>query len=347
MSLRDLDNYLEKKQRRERRGRFTGLGIFCLVVGAVLFGAGWYTGSRGGIIYFDDGIHVTSLQQIQPETGEPHAITSTASALNLQALAYHVIILPHQAQHIAVDLPHHNIYIEETRGTLYIRTQSDETYGVNLGFNLFARNNITNFGFMGRNHNLYSLTPTLGRHQGNWSVTYNFDFANFSFNQALNTITIHVPQNLDSIHIATTVGNINMQHVNLQNLHLTTTTGNIVATNTNAHTAGLQTTVGNIMVLGNFATQLQARTTTGSIDAWAGTDDTPYTTVDLQATTGAVHFATNGSAGDFMYNLTATVGRINIDGQRQSGRSATGGAGTRSINAHATTGSVNINFGTN
>jgi len=310
--------------------------IVLIILGVVLFAAGWATGSRGGRVYFDRGIRVVSHSQ--DDTSQERVdlnFSNRFTSIQATAGSRNITFVPTNEPNVRVTSNYRrDLETSEQGGRLYVNARSQ-----------------TNINFMGSNRrwsfmSFGSQGISWNRVDGTNFLDFNFDFNNFSLSSLNDTIRIYVPSGVNDIYGRVNSGNVHAYNINTTELSLRANSGRVSVeggTHTNAH---LQTTSGTVR--GDaFFSDLYARTTSGNVNITdrSTSHNSPQGGIQLRATSGNVNFTTNAPISHFRYNLSISSGNMRVDGNRYSGRRTSGGNGATQIDASTTSGNVRLDFG--
>jgi len=316
------------------------IAVFLIIIGVILFAAGWASGSRGGRVYFENGLRVVSFPL------EAHEPAINAVDLNFSSNIHSVIV---NATSCAIRIiptsdatprvtasDDRRLTINERNGRLYVDSRAAGTTianGVNVRWN---RVGIMNMGTLGVSWNRVNNTSFMD---------FNFDFSNFSFTNLSNTIRVYVPSTVAAVEARSTSGSVRMEGVSTTQLNLRSTSGSVGlegGTHENTH---LQSTSGSVRANAYFAGDIYARSTSGGVNVQdSSTSHRNTNSIQLRSTSGSVRFETRAPVSDFRYDLSVTSGSMRIDGARLDGRRASGGSGNVPITARSTSGSVHLDF---
>jgi len=347
-NMRDFNNNdgaqiiaeLERDVRPPRRHMNWGMiSLVLIILGVVLFAAGWASGSRGGRVYFNRGIRVVSHPQDIPQESGYFNFAGQFTAIHAHATARNVTFVHTNEPTVSIVTNNsRNLRINEDSGRLEIDARVNQ--GVTFAGTNMRRWQFLNFGSHGVSWN---------RVDGVRFLDFNFDFANFSLRNMGDGLRIYVPSGVTDISTTITSGNVRMYDISTTTLDLRTTSGRVAVEGGTHESARLRTTSGNVSGNAYFPGNLYARTTSGNVNI---TDhSTAHNTpqggdgIQLRATSGNVNFSTNAPASQFSYNLSATSGSMRVNGNRYNGRRASGGSGATPIDASTTSGNVRVDFG--
>jgi len=334
-----MDTWSESPIYRPRRpwGR---IAVLLIILGVILFAVGWASGSRGGRVYFENGLRVVTFPL---ETHEP---TISAVDLNFSSNIHTVVV---NATSCAIRIiptsdatprvtasDDRRLTVNERNGRLYVDSRAAGNTiinGVNVRWN---RVGIMNMGTFGVSWNRVNNTSFMD---------FNFDFSNFSFTNLGNTIRVYVPSTVATIEARSTSGSVRMEGVSTTQLNLRSTSGSVAlegGTHGNTH---LQSTSGSVRANAQFAGDIYARSTSGSVNVQDySTSHRNTNSIQLRSTSGSVRFETRAPITDFRYDLSVTSGSMRVDGSRLDGRRASGGSGNTPITARSASGSVHLDF---
>lgn len=328
----------EERRYRKPWGR---IAIFLIIVGIALFAAGWASGSRGGRVYFENGLRV--------ETYPLEAVTTNLEAVNLNLSSnIHTIVVNATSYAIrfvptSFDTPqivsteNRDIVINEVNGRLYVDSRNSGARVIS-GINRNRRSlHIMNIGTFGVSWNRDGSTSFMD---------FNFDFANFMVNnRGGSTITVYVPDRVHQIEARSTSGSVRLENISTSRLNLRSTSGSVNVDGGTHENTRLQSTSGSVRGNGYFAGDIYARSTSGGVNIQDSSISHRNTgSIHLQSTSGSVRFETAAPISDFRYELSVTSGSVRIDGTSISGRRVNGGSGNVLINARSTSGSIHLNF---
>jgi len=326
---------------RSRRVAWPVIAVALIILGICLFAAGWFSGSRGGQIYFERGIRVETNAPEDQGLGGGEFRFDNINSVAINTASRNVHFIPTSQTYVRVVIPAGvRQDITEANGVLTINGRTNlSTSGNNARW---RRVQFLGFGGnRGITWNRFSDDYT-----SNVFMDFNFDFSRSPFSGG--AIRIYVPGSMYNIYARSTTGNIRIGDIDTEHLHAQATTGRVSVdggTHTNSH---LQTTTGSINAEAYFG-NLIAQATTGrvriqdyTLHRSAGTGG-----IEIRTTTGSIHFGTHAPADDFRYNVSVTTGSMRVDDNRISGRNTAGGSGGTLVNLSATTGSVRLNFSQN
>ena len=316
------------------------IAVFLIILGVILFAVGWASGSRGGRVYFENGLRVVSFPL------EAHEPTISAVDLNFSSNIHTVIvnatscairIIPtSDATPRVASSDDRRLTVNERNGRLYIDSRAAGTTvvnGVNMRWNRWQ---FMNIGTLGVSWNRVDNTSFMD---------FNFDFSNFSFANFGNTIRVYVPNTVAVIEARSTSGSVRMEGVSSTQVNLRSTSGSVSlegGTHGNTH---LQSTSGSVRANAYFAGDIYARSTSGGVNIQDySTSHRNTNSIQLRSTSGSVRFNTRAPITDFRYDLSVTSGSMRIDGSRLDGRRASGGSGNTPITARSTSGGVHLDF---
>jgi len=311
------------------RIKWNALALACIVLGILLFCAGWLSGSRGGRIYFRNGITIVTHEEMA-ENARAVDLTfaNTFSEITVDSGSGRVVLVPTQDARISVVRPYaRQIDINENGATLEISARSGNHIGLfNFG--------LSSHGFA-RNRGDRTLFLDL-----------NFDFANFTLRNISNELRVYVPASVNEINVRTYSGSINMEDINTNSLNLRASSGRINLTGGTHSNVRMQTSSGSINGNAYFTGDIYARASSGRVSIQD--NSTSHSNVNngirLGASSGSVTFSTRAPINDFSYSISVSSGSMRVDGSRISGRSTSGGAGRVPINVSTSSGSANLNF---
>jgi len=311
-----------------RRINWTTLAIICILLGAGLFVAGWLSGSRGGRIYFDNGVNVVAYQRGERSWGETEStnITGRFTAISVEASSAAIEFVPTTANSPQVVAPNH----------------FDVSYSQNGGNLSITITNTTNFTLIGG--------ASWGR---NGFSILDFNFSGNPFTSGSNTVRVYVPASVTDITARTSSGRIQLDGVSTNQLDLRASSGRLAVNGGNHRNTTLQTTSGSIRVEAHLLGNIEARASSGSINindlntSHANRADNMQ--IHLRTSSGSIRFNTRLAYEDFLYGASVSSGSIRIDdGRIRGGRNIQGGTsgnGNATIIASASSGSIRLNFG--
>jgi hypothetical protein len=346
----------EEKPRRFRS--WTGLAVILIVIGFIMIGVGRLSGSRGGRLYFNDGngnMRIESFRRGEQSTGEAFDQTANiqASSVTVRTGVVNVTVVPTSEAYVRVTAPPGvELTFYESGGQLTI-TDGRAFRGGNVSFRSW---NIISLGGVGIAHRRHTIDDA--------RTSYLEFSVDRWFGPIRQYVRLYVPGNVQSLSVTTTTGTVRIDDIAVESLEVAATTGNIHINGTDSQQTNARTTTGSIhfesdvLRKGNFVATtgtvrvagaleggFYARTTTGSVHVNDLSTSHAGDEIALTATTGAIRFSTHAPQGLFNYNLIVTTGSIHIDGNRLTGRHASGGTGNTPLNIRTTTGSVHVGFG--
>jgi hypothetical protein len=325
-------NTWEAKPYRRAPVAWGRIAVLLIILGAVLFAAGWALGSRGGRVYFENGLHVTTVptgEYTAENIAETVVLNENVHTIRVNGTSNAIHFVPTTDRAARVQTNNRNVIINEANGVLDIRVER-----------------AAERRFRGGIFNVGNLGVTWNRAEGRRFLEYNFDFGNISFENVNNAIRVYVPEHVRVIDARSTSGRIRLENVNTAQLSLSTTSGSINIDGGINENARFQTTSGSVRANGYFNGNIYARTTSGGINIeHYGASHPVADSIQLSSTSGTLRFATNAPLSDFSYNLSVTSGSMRVNEDRLSGRNVSGGRGNISITARATSGSIRLNFG--
>ena len=353
------------------------ISVFLIILGAILFGAGWASGARGGRIYFENGLRVETAP-LEEMTASALNLTFSSNfhTINVNSTSDRVQIVPtSDATPRVTSSDDRRVTISESGGTLNIHSRATGgtrlVNGVSVRWNRIGLMDIGNLGVSWNRVNNTSF------------LDFNFDFSNFSFSNLGNTIRVYVPSAVTHIDARSTSGSVSMEGVSTTqlslhstsgsvnvdggthgNTHLQSTSGSVrmqdastthlnmrstsgsVSVNGGIHeSARLQSTSGSVRANGHFTGDIYARSTSGGVNIQDyNTSHRNTGSIELRSTSGSVRFQTRAPITDFRYDLSVSSGSMRIDGSRLDGRRASGGSGNTSLSARTTSGSIHLDF---
>lgn len=314
------------------------VSLVLILIGAALFAAGWASGSRGGRVYLDRGIRVVSHTQDIQQGNIDLNFANQFTSIHATAGSRNITFVPSTDAQVRVTSNNRDVNVSEAGNRLYINAGSQS--GVNFAGTNMRRWQFLNFGTTGVSWN---------RVDGTRFLDFNFDFRNFSFSNISDTLRIYVPAGVNDIYGRVSSGNVHLYDITTTQLDLRTTSGRVAVEGGIHPSVRLQSTSGNVRGDAYFSGNLYARTTSGNVNITdlSTSHNAPQGSngIQLRATSGNVSFSTNAPANHFRYSLSATSGNMRVDGNRYSGRRASGGSGATQIDASTTSGNVRVYFG--
>jgi len=370
---------LESHEPPKRRVSWLKLSALLIIFGAILLGAGWASGSRGGRVHFSGGFRVESFRRGQDEgsTAETFYNLSNIHTISVSASHGNVTVIPTSSPHIRV-VPSNRtpLIISDSDGILHVTAP-----GAGENRHNWSRISFLSLGHSGVSINRYYIDNTRYGY-------VEFAVGRAGRNSSRDNIRIYVPDSVQNYIVATTTGTIRMDGVNATNVNLRATTGNInfngqllmgdirtttgtIRINTDENSTTIlraQSTTGNINFDGGIMYDSYFRATTGTIratgevkntfsaNATTGNIHVQDTTrlhdyviaidgIQLSATTGTIRFSSNAPEWNFRYNTQVTTGTIRTNGTRRETRNFSGGNGSFPMNVRTTTGNIHLEFG--
>ena len=352
------------------------ISIILIILGTLLFVAGWVSGARGGRVYFENGLRVATFPLEEMTAGAMDlTFSNNFHTINVNATSDRVQIIPTSDSAPRVTASDdRRVTINERGGTLYVESRATSGTMLVNGFNVrWNRVGLMDIGTLGVSWNRVNNTSFLD---------FNFDISNFSFRNLGNTVRVYVPNSITNIDARSTSGSVRMEGVSTTQLNLRATSGSVSVdggTHGNTH---LQSNSGSVRMENASTTQLNMRATSGSVHVNGGTHDNihlqsnsgsiranghfgdidarttsggvhiqDYSTshrntdnIQLRSNSGGVRFSTRAPISDFNYDISVSSGAMRVDGARLDGRRASGGNGNTPITARTTSGSVHLDF---
>jgi len=339
--LHDNDNWPvtpPPEDRRKPRIKWTSIAVFFIIIGAGLFSAGWVSGSRGGRIYFSNGLTIVPHTQ---ELAPPHALdlssSSNINAITVTSASNGVVFVssPDTAPRV-IHPDSRYVNVSEADGRLHVDVRSANNINI-LGINA-GRTRIANFDSPGVTWHRTSATPFLD---------FNFDIANFLSSNVTNTVRIYVPDAVNEIEARSASGSIRMDGISTSSLTLQASSGRVTVEGGTHGNSRLQSASGSINGNAHFAGDLYARSSSGSINIQDRSISHRLVDngIQLRSSSGSINFSTQAPISNFNYSISVSSGSIRVDDSRISGRRASGGNGAVPIDASASSGSIRLDFG--
>jgi len=317
------------------------IALFLIILGAVLFAAGWLSGSRGGRVYFENGIRIATYPLETHETSATAAnltFGSNIHTVTVNTTSCAIRIVPTSSDTVqVVSIDSRRVTVDETDGRLYVRARHTGGMQVVNGVNVnIRRGSLFSVGTLGVSWNRTNDARFLD---------FNFDPSSFSFANFNNTIRVYVPDRVQYIEARSTSGSVRLENVSTRRLNLRSTSGSVGVEGGTHENASLQSTSGSVRANGYIVGDIYARSTSGSVNIQDySTSHRNTNAIQLRSTSGSVRFETRAPLTDFRYDLTVTSGSMRVDGRRIDGRRTSGGNGTTPITARSTSGSVQLYF---
>ena len=316
-----------------RRAVSIRMALIFVILGAVMFMAAWLNGARGGAIVIENGrprFQVAGSTRNE-DLHEVALAPLSFSQVNIRSLSNNVVILPsNTAEARYSGTPNVDINIEN--GVLNITPRGSGTRVIHIMDVSFAPRDT-------REIRLY-LPPAFlvddGGHIRVQTTSGNIrvegDFA--SLNAVALSGRINVRDNTNSAstaYIRTTSGNITVDNVNhVDRLAINALSGRININGVSWHNLDARTTSGNINIMRSRAEASQ--------NAQSHTQ--------IRALSGNLNVSLLCRRDDFSLEMRTTSGAIRVNGDRLANRGSVNlSGGSNTINAHATSGNINLDFG--
>ena len=296
-----------------RRKSWLMRAIMLILLGLVLFGIGWASGSRGGVIHLRNGFRVEPVQYNRNRSGTTiHQPSSTIHTIYITTPANRIIVVPTTEATPRVVVPPgvQQISMSENNGvwTINAPIQSQNNIfgsGTTIHLGPISLQNmrsvqLISIGVLRLSWHRYSINGVPSSYQHFSYLVYGFG------RQTSQNIRLYVPANLETLNINVNTGSVNVSNINVTNLNITTTTGSVNVSGVNNLMAYIRTNTGSINFTGGTLWDSTFRATTGSINF---TGDTLQNST-FRTNTGSIRVNAY-LAGDFY--ARATTGSITIN----------------------------------
>ena len=352
------------------------IALIFIILGTVMIGAGWVSGSRGGRVHFANGLRIESFRRnaIQGDmSAETFYDSLNTHTVEVSTFLSNITIVPTSDPYPrVVSSSRTPLDMSVTDGRLRVNAPGVERAFMHM-FNMqlvFADISFSNYMHNGVRYNYLEFelgSPFRRLHRNNIRIYAPSTVNHFDVNTTTGTIRIS-DIDTSSVNLRTTTGNIHFSDGQLPHGYMRTNTGTIRVSlheNTSTHLQA-QTSTGNIHFGGGWLQNSEFRTNTGTIRVDAqivGSFSANATTgnihindyslshefhggdgIQIGATTGTIRFSTNAPESDFNYNMSISTGTMRTNGVRRDTRNFSGGSGNMPLNVRATTGNIHLNF---
>jgi|GEM_PF-2548839 len=344
-------------------------------LGVVLFVVGWLTGARGGRVYFDGGLRVTTLSAEEREPMEVGlGFDTNIIEVVVNTSSSPIRFVPSTTDNVVVTARDSNqLSTRESGNRLYVNAHPAGNMQILNGVH-WRRGSVMSFGNFGVSWN---------RVNDDRFVEFNFSPSVFRRSNFTNAVYVYVPAGMQVIEGRAASGSIRAENVSANRLTLRANSGSVTVDGGTFGETRLNTTSGSVRLLNSSTDSLEMRANSGSVTVDGGTHgntqlnttsgsisgDAIFTgdiyaransgrvritdgstsrstgNIELRATSGRVEFTTAAPASDFNYRVNVTSGRMDINGTRHGGRSTSGGTGNVPIDARTNSGGVTLSFG--
>jgi len=217
---------MENKVRQAKRISWNKIALSLILLGAIMFGIGWISGSRGGSLLIEDG----RLRVLPNRPGEIESAFMEIpdgerfTDIRISATSATIAVVPADpGLPLSVQLTNLNATVEYLGSQLILDTRDHER---RRGFRIL-------------------------------------DFGPFALPHE---ITVHLPAGLaDSVRITSTSGNIRMDGISAATLELRSTSGSVTGRNLNFTNGTLESTSGNININDVGWNNINVQSTSGRI----------------------------------------------------------------------------------
>ena len=354
-----------------RRRPFMRFAVLVIILGAVMFGAAWQAGSRGGQISWRDGRpSIEAFDWGQPGTQEEVYLGAERfHEVYVRTSFENIIILPADTHRVVLSNTA-DADVNITNGVLTITTVSRNNRNFNLIMG-FGRNvggavrvylPLEFFKFEGRAHGSIRERSTSGRIEIDSGLSYLIHATTTSGRIEVRTGAA----NAGHVYLRSTSGSINING-GFSILSAATTSGRIEVGNNNNDVGHmyLRSTSGRISANNlRQVDRLEARTTSGRIEldnvSWAElnaqsvsgrinisearvSDTIPRSDTRLSTTSGTVNVEIIGERDNFSYAIRTTSGRTRVDGTHPP-RTVSRTDRAKTIDIRTVSGSITLNF---
>jgi len=328
-----------------RRIRWIPLALVLIVLGGMMYGTAWVTGSRGGSVYFQDGrLRVRAANRRGNNRTEITLPAGAANARNLtlDVRSTNITIVPTNGAMAMVvygDIEHNVRY---AGGTLYIETPPFHTRDIQFFGGDFNRREIRLYVPRNMDVQVIGITASTG------NITIEgFNGRELNLNVTSGNIRLRDIQATQT-HIRAVTGNITIDHLSANTLDTRSTSGNVRINDSDITNTDISLTTGNIHINGGTFTHLYTNSTSGNINVNASAYSGGTAQVDTR--TGTVRLTLRGADTPLRgirdnHNLQARTGNIRINGNRTNGNSNVSSADANfHVHARTTSGNIHVDY---
>lgn len=293
------------------------IALLCMLVGTCLFVAGWLSGSRGGYIYFNNGLQVVPIRQVQPLQGRE-----------------------------TIEMPGNITSLFLNTGSAAVELIPSDVLSISIPSQLGHNHTIS-----GNNLNVYTHMPSQqGRRSGIGASLFSFNLSVNPFSSRQHTVRVYVPQNVTAINARSTSGSITiLDGINTQSLSLTSNSGRIDVRGGQHVQTRLQATSGNIGVVAYLLGDTYANANSGNIAITCQSAGSGTNLINATVRTTSGNISISG-INTHTIDVRANSGSINLrDGQHQNVNFRTTSGAIRMdaymlgiVNAQANSGAISI-----
>ena len=319
-----VPSYMERRPRR--RVAWARLAVVLMVLGVVLYAAGFMSGARGGNIYFSNGrFHISAVNA--SDEGSASMTVDPFHSVDIHAGSSRVVIAQGNNYGVVVPTGWREPTVDVTGGVLVIDARRQ------------GRSNIQFFG----------ITNSTGEN-----------------NDVIRVYVPDNSLVGGEIRVTTSSGRISIDRVNVGNIFATASSGRIEVSNISTFVSRMElrsssgrVTVENVPDAGDISIQtssgrididragwhsLTARASSGRINVTRGQEAGQAGHTNLQASSGVVAVEIAGRRSDYRYSLNVSSGNMRVDGDRISGRNFSGGTGDNEIVIRTSSGNIRLDF---
>ena len=354
----------EPKPEKPRR-HWNRIGLFLIILGAIMLGIGWIAGARGGSLVWENGrMRVLSVAS---RTSTDYTIpnSNTIREITIESSSARVTVEPTNSSNdpitvSIVNMENYNIQHTATSLTVNTRFHQGVTNFQFIGVGFYQPRQEIIVRIPANQADSITITASSGGVRAEsvnatqWMVNSssggvrvaNIQAESFSAQASSGGVQLSNIQaetfsarttsggvRLDNIQAETfsansTSGSVQMNNVQVESLNAGSTSGGIRGANVHFTVGNIGNTSGGVNLSNVSWVNLNARTVSGSLrvtNAYIHSGHIVNAQTNLSATSGGVRLELRNSSNHFNYSLTSTSGSRRVDGNRFGGRGTNSG----------------------